>query len=611
MISLFKFLSLASAFSLVGIFLALAFLLDEIEGYFQGSGTKLKRLLPPIAALWLISTIGTFLADLAEIVDRPILEVFSGNLIRSFALQIILGKVLLINIIAALIVLFCVPFIKRTGGAVALLLITLIGLLAPYLENHNASSGHHMLVVGLVIVHVLALSFWIGGLIALTLMSASARKLAHGRFHHIALWSLATVALTGIVNGWVRLGSLSQIGSNYGLLLLGKSLLLGLIFTIAFKGYKRNLESVNEQSLVRQLTIEGLLFALTMAMAIILGRTSPPELKNSAAIDPILGSVMPQPPTLSRLLLGYEPNGLFLAFLVLLVALYIKGVVVLTRRGDKWPINRTIFFALGISVADFAVNGGLGVYSHVAFSFHMVAHMALATLAPIGIVLGAPITLALRTLPIGRTSQERGVRGFALALLHSRYSRFLTNPIVAMLIFDVSMFALYFTDLFQWLMSYHFGHFFMAMHFFIAGFLFFAALIGIDPVPNKFPFVARIVVILAAMSIHAFFSISLMSSSVLVDGGYFAALDRPWWPDLLGDQKTGAAFGWAFGEVPILLALAATFVQWVRSDSHEAARLERSSERARAAGVPDEVDRYNEYLKSLEQREQRDQREQR
>ena len=611
MISLFKFLSLASAFSLVGIFLALAFLLDEIEGYFQGSGTKLKRLLPPIAALWSISTIGTFLADLAEIVDRPILEVFSGNLIRSFALQVILGKVLLINIIAALIVLFCVPFIKRTGGAVALLLITLIGLLAPYLENHNASSGHHMLAVGLVIVHVLALSFWIGGLIALTLMSATARKLAHGRFHHIALWSLATVALTGIVNGWVRLGSLSQIGSNYGLLLLGKSLLLGLIFTIAFKGYKRNLESVNEQSLVRQLTIEGLLFALTMAMAIILGRTSPPELKNSAAIDPILGSVMPQPPTLSRLLLGYEPNGLFLAFLVLLVALYIKGVVVLTRRGDKWPINRTIFFALGISVADFAVNGGLGVYSHVAFSFHMVAHMALATLAPIGIVLGAPITLALRTLPIGRTSQERGVRGFALALLHSRYSRFLTNPIVAMLIFDVSMFALYFTDLFQWLMSYHFGHFFMEMHFFIAGFLFFAALIGIDPVPNKFPFVARIVVILAAMSIHAFFSISLMSSSVLVDGGYFAGLDRPWWPDRLGDQKTGAAFGWAFGEVPILLALAATFVQWVRSDSHEAARLERSSERARAAGVPDEVDRYNEYLKSLEQRDQRDQRDQR
>ncbi len=599
MIALFKFLSLASAFSLVGIFMALAFLLDEIEGFFQESGAKLKRLLPPLAAIWSLSSIGVFLSDLASIVDRPLLEVFDGNLIKSFALQVVLGKVLLINIIATLIVLICVPFVKRTGGAVALMFITLLGLLAPYLENHNASSGHHMLAVGLVIVHVLALSLWIGGLIALALMSSSGRKIAHPRFHTIALWSLATVAITGIVNGWIRLGSVSQIGSTYGALLLGKSLLLALIFFVAFKSHRKNQGMVNERTLVRQLTLEGTLFAITMAMAILLGRTTPPQVENSEPINPILGSVMPEAPALSRVLLGYEPNGLFLALLVLLVALYIKGVVVLTRRGDKWPVNRTIFFALGISVADFAVNGGLGLYSHVAFSFHMVAHMALATLAPIGIVLGAPITLALRTLPIGRAPQERGIRGYVLSLLHSRYSRFLTNPVVAMLVFDGSMFALYFTDLFQWLMSYHFGHFFMEIHFLIAGFLFFAALIGVDPIPNKFPFVARIVVILAAMSIHAFFSVSLMSSSVLVDGGYFAALDRPWWPDLLADQKTGAAFGWAFGEVPILLALAATFVQWVRSDANEAARIERNSDRARMAGIPDEVDRYNKYLESL------------
>jgi putative copper resistance protein D len=606
MISLFKYLSLASAFSLVGIFMALAFLLEEVEGYFQDSGAKLKRLLPPIAAIWSLSSIGVFLTDLALIVDRPLLEVFDGNLIKSFALQVVLGKVLLINIIAALIVLTCVPLVKRTGGAVALMFITLSGLLAPYLENHSASSGHHMLVVGLVIVHVLALSLWIGGLIALALMNSSGRKIAHPRFHTIALWSLAAVALTGIVNGWIRLGSLSQIGSSYGLLLLGKSLLLVLIFFVAFNSHRRKSGEVNERSLVRQLTLEGALFATTMAMAVILGRTAPPEVKNSQDIHPILGSVMPEAPTLSRVLLGYEPNGLFLAILISLVALYIKGVVVLTRRGDKWPINRTIFFALGISVADFAVNGGLGLYSHVTFSFHMVAHMALATLAPIGIVLGAPITLALRTLPIGRAPQERGIRGFVLTLLHSRYSRFFTNPIVAMLVFDGSMFALYFTDLFKWLMSYHFGHFFMEMHFFIAGFLFFAALIGVDPIPNRFPFVARIVIILAAMSIHAFFSVSLMSSSVLVDGGYFATLDRPWWPDLLADQRTGAAFGWAFGEVPILLALAATFVQWIRSDAHEAARIERNSERARKAGIPDEVDRYNEYLKSLNRAEPKD-----
>lgn len=603
MISIFKFISLASAFSLVGIFTAIAFLLPEVEGFYQDSALKLKKLLTPIAAIWALASIGVFLTELAVIVNKPILEIFSGNLIRSFALQVILGKVLLINIIAALLVLILIPTIRRTGGAVALLLITCVGLLAPYLENHSASSGHHMLAVGLVLTHVLALALWLGGLIALALIGKEDRKFAALRFHSIALWSLVAVALSGSINGWVRLGEISNIGSTYGILLIAKSLLLFLVFAVAFKFRVKQEESFDDGVLSKQLGIEGALFAVTMVLAVILGQSAPPESANSEPINPILGSVMPPSPSFSRLLLGYEPNGLFLSLLILLVALYIKGVVTLSRRGDKWPVNRTIFFALGISVADFAVNGGLGMYSHVAFSFHMVAHMALATLAPIGIALGAPITLALRTLPTGRAAQERGIRGYALALLHSRYSKIVTHPIVAMLIFDISMFALYFTNLFSWLMSYHFGHFFMEMHFFIAGFLFFAAIMGIDPIPNKLPFIGRIVVIFAAMSIHAFFSVSLMSSTVLVDGGYFASLDRPWWPDLLADQRAGAAFGWAFGEIPILLALAATFVQWVRSDSNEAARIERNSERAKASGIPDELERYNDYLKSLEKRD--------
>jgi cytochrome c oxidase assembly factor CtaG len=100
-----------------------------------------------------------------------------------------------------------------------------------------------------------------------------------------------------------------------------------------------------------------------------------------------------------------------LEYWFLAVALYIKGVVVLSRRGDKWPVGRTIAFALGISAIDFATSGGLGVYARFAFSNHMLAHMVLGMIAPIGIVLGAPITLALRTLPAGRNKDERGIRG--------------------------------------------------------------------------------------------------------------------------------------------------------------------------------------------------------
>jgi putative copper resistance protein D len=111
------------------------------------------------------------------------------------------------------------------------------------------------------------------------------------------------------------------------------------------------------------------------------------------------------------------------------------------------------------------------------------------------------------------------------------------------------------------------------------------------------------IIIFAAMSIHAFFSISLMSASTLLDGGYFALLERPWATDLLADQRLGGAIGWAMGEIPILLALLATFLQWVRQDKKEAARIDRAADRAVALGEKDDLAIYNQYLAELNRRD--------
>jgi putative copper resistance protein D len=289
-----------------------------------------------------------------------------------------------------------------------------------------------------------------------------------------------------------------------------------------------------------------------------------------------------------------------------LVALYIKGVVVLTKRGDKWPVGRTISFALAISAIDYATSGGLGVYALFSFEYHMIAHMVIGMIAPIGLVLSAPVTLALRTLPLGRTPEERGVRGMLIALLHSRYSVILTNPITALALFDGSLFVLYFTDLFGNLMQSHAGHLFMNIHFLLAGFLFFHVIIGIDPNPKKIPYIVRIVVLFAAMSIHAFFSIALISSTTLLDGGYYASLQTPWLTDLLADQNAGGSIGWAMGEIPIILALIATFIQWMRDDKRETKRIDRNEARLAAMGEPDELAQYNNYLSQLQRRDEKE-----
>jgi putative copper resistance protein D len=354
---------------------------------------------------------------------------------------------------------------------------------------------------------------------------------------------------------------------------------------------------------VYQLLIVEILVMVTAISAGAWLSTSAPPIpanpRNIGVAEAIAGSPMLPAPTFKNILWTYVPDAAFMGILIFITALYIRGVVILAKRGDKWPIGRTISFALAIAATDFATSGGLGAYAHFSFSYHMVAHMILGMVAPIGFVLSAPITLALRTLPIGRTPDERGIRGNLIALLHSKYFRVISNPVVALAIFDGSLFLLYMTPLFGDLMQSHFGHLIMNIHFLLAGTLFFHVIVGIDPSPKRIPYIVRIIVLFAAMSIHAFFSIALLSATTLLDGGYFLSLERPWSTDLLADQSAGGAVGWAMGEIPILIALIATFIQWVRDDKKETRRIDRAEDRAAAMGEDDDLAKYNKYLAGL------------
>jgi putative copper resistance protein D len=466
------------------------------------------------------------------------------------------------------------------------------------------------MAIGSLAIHVIALALWVGGVFALAFLAPDTRAVAVPRFSVLALWAAIAVVVSGSVNAFIRLNFKEAWSSNYANLVLAKVFLTAGLIAIGYL-HRKNLKSLTEikgSRFIKLVLAEVGIMIFTLVIGSRLASSQPPERESGLVVDralSIVGIKTPQPPTLSRILFGYEPDALMIGLLVLAVALYVKGVMVLTKRGDKWPVGRTISFAIGISTVDFATSGGLGLYAHFSFSWHMIAHMTLGMIAPIAIVLSAPITLALRTLPQGRNSEERGVRGTLLSALHSRYSSIIVNPVGALVIFDGSLFLLYFTSLFGTLMNTHAGHLFMNIHFLLAGFLFFHVIIGIDPNPKRPPFLVRIVTLLAAMSIHAFFSVALMSSSTLIDSGYFASLQVPWVGDLLADQNKGGAIGWAMGEIPILIALVATFIMWTREDAREARRIDRSAERMAAMGHPDELAQYNNYLQELADRERR------
>jgi putative copper resistance protein D len=603
-----KFFATLSSFITIGSLLALAFLVLDKEGKLSTSGSKIRSIISASAIVWFLSSLFNILFTLANILDQSVSSVLDLTILQSFVFQISLGQYLLFQTLIALFVAITSRALNSTGYTAVLLLVSLIAIAAPVFQSHSASSGSHALAIGSLFIHVIALSFWVGGVIAIALLNDDDRKISLPRFSHIALWSAIAVVISGVINASARLNFAAAWSTSYAFVVILKVVIT---FVLLFFGYKhRNFlaakPTVNWQAMTRLISFEAAIMIFVTALGSWLSSNQPPARGGDEPFNAALavtGIKMPEAPTFSRILFAYDSDVLMIGLLILAVALYIKGVVVLTRRGDKWPVGRTISFALGISAIDFATSGGLGVYAHFAFSWHMVAHMVLGMIAPIGIVLGAPITLALRTLPQSRDGQERGIRGLLISALHSKYAKLITNPVVALAIFDGSLFALYFTSLFSGMMQSHQGHLFMNIHFILAGILFFHVIVGVDPNPRKVPHLVRIVILFAAMSIHAFFSVALMSTSTLIDGGYFGSLQRPWSLDLLADQHAGGAVGWAMGEIPILIALIATFIQWMRDDSHEAKRIDRNTARMAALGQPDELAQYNLYLNNLNKKD--------
>jgi putative copper resistance protein D len=558
----------------------------------------------------MLSNLSFIVLTLANILNSSVSEVLQPNILRSFLMQIPLGQYLFTQLLLSILISIIIPRFNSIGTGTFLLLATLLAIVIPVFQSHSASGGSHLMAIGSLAIHVIALALWVGGVFALAFLTPENRAAAVPRFSVMALWAAIAVVVSGSVNAYIRLNFKEAWGSSYTYLVIAKVFLTTCLIVIGYL-HRRNLKKLSElkgSKFLQLILAEIVIMVLTLVIGSRLASSQPPERETGLAVDralSIVGVKMPSAPNLSRIFFGYEPDAFMIGLLVIAVALYIKGVMVLTKRGDKWPVGRTISFAIGISAVDFATSGGLGLYAHFSFSWHMVAHMTLGMIAPIAIVLGAPITLALRTLPQGRNSEERGVRGTLLSALHSRYSSIIVNPVGALVIFDGSLFLLYFTSLFGKLMNTHAGHLFMNIHFLLAGFLFFHVIIGIDPNPKRPPFLVRIVTLLAAMSIHAFFSVALMSSSTLIDSGYFASLQTPWVGDLLADQNKGGAIGWAMGEIPILIALVATFIMWTRDDAREARRIDRSVERMAAMGQPDELAQYNKYLQELADRERR------
>ncbi|AJE87635.1 integral membrane protein [Streptomyces albus] len=309
------------------------------------------------------------------------------------------------------------------------------------------------------------------------------------------------------------------------------------------------------------------------------------------------GTMTDLPPfTLGRGL-AWSTDPVFLVGCVLALVFYGWGVLRLRRRGDDWPVSRLIAFTLGTLSVLLMMCTKLNDYGMVMFSVHMVQHMVISMLSPILLLLGAPVTLLLRALPVAGRGRK-GPREILLMFLQSRLLRVLTHPAFTIPLFIASLYGLYFTPLFDFLMESRTGHLAMMLHFLTVGLVFFWPIMGIDPGPHRPGYLMRMLELFAGMPFHAFFGIALMMASSPMIGTYKnppASLGI----EALADQTAAGGIAWAFSEVPSVLVLLALLYQWYRSEQRQARRKDRAADR----DGDQELAAYNAYLASLHARE--------
>jgi cytochrome c oxidase assembly factor CtaG len=469
---------------------------------------------------------------------------------------------------AAVVAVMCrVTFSWRT--AVGALLPALLAVVAPVATGHVASvGGGHDIATDAAVLAAVALAAWFGTTVALArhrarrrpdgdLFARRARWVARAAAP-VALVGLATVDLWLVRDGWATL---------YGGLAAASLVLVALAALPP---------AVPRLPAGVTLTALGL---AAMTAALTASGLPPGLLRSATAQETLVGFDLPGPPTALGLLGPGRVNVLADVLCLVLAGAYVAGVLRLRRRGDAWPPGRTTAWLAGCALGVWTTTSGLGEYAMAMFSVHMSSHMLLAMAVPILLVLGGPVTLALRALPASEAGDGGvdGPRAWLTSLLDSPAARVLTHPGVALVLFVGSFYALYFTPIFAAALPYHWAHQLMNATIVVVGYLFFWAVIGVDPSPRPLPHVARLALLLASMPFHAFFGVAVFGAATVIGQRFYGDLALPWVHDLLADQSLGGGVAWAAGELPLLAVVIAVLVQWSRTD-RDGARSDRDGD---------------------------------
>ncbi|MFI6368622.1 CopD family protein [Nocardia sp. NPDC050630] len=186
------------------------------------------RMLAVLAGIWCVTEFTVLAFEAAAVVGVPIGELSAGQF-GNFLVEISAGQVgIAVLIGSGAVACYSAMAFRRpeTASADLVLVFTAVSLALRPITGHMSQQTFGSVLAA---VHALAAASWFGLLVALVLVVRTRGEwaVALPRYSAVALPLVGIVAVTGVVNGLVRVGGIAAFGTTgYGRILLAKTLVL-------------------------------------------------------------------------------------------------------------------------------------------------------------------------------------------------------------------------------------------------------------------------------------------------------------------------------------------------------------------------------------------------
>jgi len=578
--------ALAAAVCVGGLVYIVTTARPDDRGLIDPPSFRIHRVLERVSLLWLVSSAFMVAIQAATDSGAPVQRLISGGALGDAIGASEMSRGWIVTTLCAAILALALRFTLSWVSTCVLVLPSMIGVLALAVTGSAGEGPDHDYSTSAAIVFAVSLAVLTGHKIAAAI-SPPAADLAR-RVLIIQAGCGTGALIYGVLGLSEMLGS-AGLTSGYGQLASIAGIALAVCWLTDMATLRR-IASAHVSTAIPAI----IALAAISAMAV---QTAPRLLEHKFTTwDIFLGYELPDPPSALRILTVWRFDTFIGVGAIALAGLYIAAVVRLRRRGDSWPTGRLAAWVIGCAALFFTSSSGVKAYGSAMFSVHMAEHMTLNMFVPVLLVLGGPVTLALRALPAAGSDAPPGPREWVLWLVHSKVTAAISNPIIAFVLFVSSLYVVYFTPIFNTLVRYHWGHELMSVHFLLVGYLFYWGIIGIDPGPKRLPFLGRLGLLFAVMPFHAFFGIATMTMESTIGGPFYRFVGLPWLSSINEDQHLGGAIAWGSSELPVIVVVIALVAQWARQDRRAASRSDRHSD---ADYGDDDLDAYNAMLREL------------